>query len=220
MCDSVDVDLAHILERLFPAACLACGAVDKALCGACLRDASRPQRFVAGGVPGFALGAYAGTLRRAVLAVKRGRRDVADALGEALCERFGAALPRDAVLVPVPTGARRRASRGFDQAVLLARRAGDGTGLPVLCALREVAGGAQHGRSRADRLAPRERFACSATLVAGVRAVLVDDVVTTGGTLRDCAAALRGRGGRIEGALVVARALAGAGRRSGEPPKS
>lgn len=214
------MDVARLLERLFPAACLACGAGGTALCAACVAAASSPQRFVAGGVAGCALGAYDATLRRAVLAVKRGRRDVAVALGRALGERLGAGLPRDAVLVPVPTAPRRRAARGFDQAALLARAAGDCARLPVLCALREVAGGAQQGRSRAGRLAARGRFACTASLVAGARLVLVDDVVTTGATLRDCARALAAAGGRVAGAVVVARAFAGGPEPGGErrPP--
>ena len=41
----------------------------------------------------------------------------------------------------------------------------------------------------------------------GARVPLVDDVATTGASLRDCAGALTAAGMRVAGAVVVARAL-------------
>jgi predicted amidophosphoribosyltransferase len=210
------VALDGLLDWLFPSTCLDCGSAGAALCAGCIARAGSVQRFVVGGLPAAALGTYAGTLRRAVLAMKRGRRDLAESLAEALFARFGSDLSRDVVLVPVPTSAARRAARGFDQGLLLARGLGVCAGLPVLCVLSESASEAQQGRDRAARLASRERFVCAGPVVAGMRALLIDDVATTGATLRDCAAALRGSGADVCGALVVARALAGAAQRTGE----
>jgi predicted amidophosphoribosyltransferase len=190
-----------------------------ALCASCAHRAGRPERFDAFGVRAAAFGSYEGALRRAVLAMKRGRRDVATALGTALADAFAADLPRDAVIVPVPTSAARSAARGFDQGVLLAERLGSAAALPVACALRERPDGTQQGRTRSGRLAPRERFAC-ARIVAGARTVLVDDVVTTGATVRDCARALGAAGARVDSALVVARVRAGRSVRGGEVLRS
>ncbi|MGB6646272.1 MAG: hypothetical protein WBE35_14670, partial [Candidatus Cybelea sp.] len=46
--------------------------------------------------------------------------------------------------------------------------------------------------------------ACNPAGVAARRVTLFDDVCTTGSTLRDCADAVRGAGGLVEDAVVVA----------------
>ncbi len=118
-----------------------------------------------------------------------------------------AGLGPEIVLVPVPTVARRRRERGFDQSVRLARRLGERSQRPVLLALRQIAGDAQRGRSRRARLGAVGRFACVApSLVSGARVVLVDDVVTTGATLADAARTLVACGARIDHAIVLAYA--------------
>ncbi len=158
-------------------------------------------RFAVGGG-----GAYAGTLRRTILAYKRGRRDVGEALAAWLAERCGPFDP-SAVPVSVPTTGPRRAERGFDQSVRLARRLAALRERPVLLALWHRAGDSQRGRTRTARLAARNRFACAGDHVfRGVRIVLVDDVVTTGATLADSAQTLRARGAVVEDAVVLASA--------------
>lgn len=157
---------------------------------------------VAGSVGVTALGAYEGDLRRAVLAFKQGRRDVADAFAARL-----EALVRSAdVLVPVPTTALRRRERGFDGCELLARRVAQRAGCTAIVGLTQRAGDAQRGRSREARLAAQGRFRWRGRPLRGCGVVLLDDVVTTGATLADCAAAVRDAGGEVERAVVIARA--------------
>ena len=198
--------LSTILDTLFPALCAGCGDGDGELCAGCTPNGRTIQRFSLGSLPVAALGPYDGPLRRAILAFKRGRRDVGVVLADMLARHLMSAFPEGSVLVPVPTTAARRAERGFDQAALLAREAGRLSGLGVLDILRQTAGDAQRGRSRLARLGARGRFRCSAgELVDGVRVVLIDDVTTTGATLRDCSTVLTAAGARVAGALVVAR---------------
>lgn len=195
---------ADVLDLVFPPACAECDAPGSGLCAACFRP-SAPVHFMLDDLPCVALGAYEGVLRRAVLAVKSGRRDVGHTLGSLLGER----IDRRSVdaLVPVLTTAARRRQRGFDQGDLLARAASRVCGVPIAALLRQTAGDAQRGRTREARLAAVGRFSLTgASFVQGSRVVLVDDVATTGATLRDCARTLRAAGLKVTGALVVAQA--------------
>jgi ComF family protein len=158
------------------------------------------------GVPVFALGSYEGVLRRAVLALKGGRRDVGTALARSLAERWGARLRYGDVLVAVPTTRRRRLTRGFDQAGFLARAISERTGRPVVPALRRTSEAVQQGLSRTHRLRAERRFAYAGGSYEEPRTVvLLDDVVTTGSTLAECVAALRQGGLDVRGALVLAQ---------------
>lgn len=103
-----------------------------------------------------------------------------------------------ALLVPVPLHPVRLRSRGFNQALLLARPLGRALGLPVAPrALRRIRRTqAQPGLGAAER---RVNLAgafvvCHPATVSGRHVVLVDDVLTTGATANACAGALRAAG--------------------------
>jgi len=147
-----------------------------------------------------AVGLYAGGLRRAILALKDGRRDVARSMGERLAALACSGLN----LIPVPTTRRRKAVRGFDGAELVAEVCANAAGATVHRLLRQVTGDAQRGRNRQARLSAHGRFACRENNLQGREFVLVDDVMTTGSTLSDCAAAIRASNGVIQRAIVVA----------------
>jgi predicted amidophosphoribosyltransferase len=112
-------------------------------------------------------------------------------------------------LVPVPIHPARRRRRGFNQAEELARALSRRSGLQVADCLERTAGSArasQVGRGRDER---RGALAGGVRIRAGapvpLRALLVDDVVTTGSTLGACAAALADAGVRGVEAIVYAR---------------
>jgi predicted amidophosphoribosyltransferase len=159
----------------------------------------RPVRLQLEALPVVAYGAYEGTLRSAVLALKDGRRDVAEALGERLALLIG----HSTQLVPVPTTAKRRRARGMDGVAVIAAEAARRAGASLTEALVQHAGDAQRGRTRGERLQARNRFCC-AHAFEGHSVTLIDDVCTTGATLSDCARAIEAAGGRVEGAVVVA----------------
>jgi predicted amidophosphoribosyltransferase len=209
--------LRALLDTIFPPQCAACNALGSGLCDDCApRTPSLEVRLP--GLVVTAPGPYEGGLRAAVLALKSGRRDVAQALGD----RVAHCIAPGSLLVPIPTTAARRRVRGIDGVCLVAQRAAQLAGARVTPALEQRSGDAQRGRSRTERLAAQGRFTCHAAGVAAQRVTLFDDVCTTGATLRDCAAAVREAGGIVDRAVVLAVALHEAGTlvtttKSGQP---
>jgi predicted amidophosphoribosyltransferase len=114
--------------------------------------------------------------------------------------------PPRAALIPVPLHRRRRRARGFNQAEALAAAVAGRTGLPLAdCLARAGPDRRQVGRGRAARLAGPAGAIAVAPGGLPREALLVDDVVTTGGTLAACAAALRQAGVQSVEAIAFAR---------------
>lgn len=142
---------------------------------------------------------------RAAQAVQRLKYERATSLGPFMsglllqgAERMNL-LGVDAV-VAVPIHWTRRCYRGFNQSELLAER------LPHRADLlrRRKATRPQVGLKVAERLTNLENaFACVAR-VEGLRVLLVDDVLTSGGTARECARALKAAGAAEVGVLTFA----------------
>lgn len=109
-----------------------------------------------------------------------------------------------------PLHPERKRRRGYDQAELLARRVGEAAALPVAPTLEKIRAAGEQSRlqSEEDRRAniAGAYRALPGLDLAGKRVVLVDDVVTTGSTLGECAACLRSAGAEAVVGLTLARA--------------
>lgn len=110
------------------------------------------------------------------------------------------------LIVPVPTDRRRQRRRGYNQAALLAQGVGRALGMPVEEALvRTRRSTPQTGLSRAARERNLEGCMAARDTVRGRRVLLVDDVYTTGATVREAARALLAAGALSVGAFTAAR---------------
>ena len=179
-----------------------------AVCGACAGNPPRWDRA-------RAVLRYDKHSRRLVLALKYDRTDVAPALGGWM-RRAGAELLDGADMVlPVPLHWTRLVSRRYNQASLLAHAIHAAGGPPVapdwLVRRRRTPSQGRLGplaRARNVRGAFALRRGRS---VKGRRIVIVDDVLTTGATVEECARVLRREGAAFVGVLTLARALRAGG---------
>lgn len=132
--------------------------------------------------------------------MKRGERDPLDTFADLLATR----APLEGVLVPLSTSRARVLQRGFDQSAELARRVAACRGLACAEVLVKR-GRAQDGLNRRDRLAATGRFRLRRDAVLPSAVTLLDDVCTTGATVRDAAGVLRAAGVAVRRIVVLAR---------------
>ena len=207
VCRSVDVDwfcnpCRSKIDRILPPLCERCGRpLDKRGCSYCLANP-----LLIDGIRATAF--FEGNLRKAIHAFKYGHRpELARVLGGMVGEYLSAhPLPAD-LITAVPLHTSRESTRGYNQALLLARIAGAQTNLPVWEGIltRARATQSQVELNAVERIANvRGAFVADAR-VAGRRILLIDDVCTTGATMDACCAALKQRGAKSVWGLALAR---------------
>lgn len=155
------------------------------------------------------LGPWTGGMARAVARAKlAGRREVLVAAGEALGRAVSDRAWGIDVVVAVPTDRRRARLRGGDHAAALASGVAAVLGRPVVRPFARVAGQPDRASSGGHRevAAVVTPTLVAPASVAGRRALVVDDVVTTGATLHAVATSLTVGGAGIVRAATVGRA--------------
>lgn len=105
----------------------------------------------------------------------------------------------------VPATATAYARRGFDHMELVARELSIQSGLPLLDVLARRSSRDQRDLGQRERAANLAGTVDVVDDVAGMRLLLVDDVLTTGSTLREAAHALAARGTADVTACTLAR---------------
>ncbi len=203
-----------LLDLVFPPLCGHCGRVDFRFCPACQTalaalppDISYRQLEHFAGL--CASGKQAGILESAVRSFKY---EGATELAEPLAARLSRAIDRQRwqidCILPVPLFADRLRERGYNQAYLLCQRLA--AALSLRCRndyLERIRSTSQQARLKgvARQRNVRGAFAASEA-VGGLSLLLVDDVLTTGATLRECAAALRAKNARAVYGVTVSQA--------------
>lgn len=209
-----------LLDLLFPPRCVFCGKLlrdgeEHGLCGVCQeklpwitgRAAEQKLEFVS--LCASPLW-YQGEVRESVRRYKfSGRSAYARAYGHlaAQCVQDHLSGKFDLISWP-PLSKERLKERGYDQAMLLARATAEELGVPLVRTLNKVrhtdaqSGLHEDSARRANVLGVYEL----AAPVEGKRILLIDDVVTTGSTLSECARVLRTNGAADVVCVTLARA--------------
>lgn len=196
---------------VYPTKCCLCDMLDDShLCSIC-RDAFEPraQRVARAYGPAdlsywAAIFAYDG---RAAQAVQRLKYNRATALAGPLSNLLFEAAEAEALLdvdliVPVPIHWSRRCLRGFNQSDLLAEAFPKN--LLARWPVRRIrATRPQVGLSHDERTSNLKGAFRASPKVAGKRVLLIDDVLTSGQTARECASALKAAGATEVGALAL-----------------
>ena len=193
-----------LLHLFFPNRCPVCGDIIGAMerfCGGC-KDRIKPYDgdFSIEGADSFtAAFEYDSSVKPAVFLLKDGIcGNAAYALGGALADRIAADGKAGAfdVIVPAPMHRRDIRRRGFNQSALIAREIGRILDIPVdeAAVVKTRHTRAQKGLSKIGRsLNLHGAFSASGS-TKGKRVLLIDDICTTGSTLREITAALRKTG--------------------------
>ncbi len=202
-----------IVALLLPTRCPVCGRPGPAPCSACWARLA-PAPVGVAPPPGVdrcrSLLRYDGAGRELLARLKY--RNARSSLGWLAAGMASLAVRlveegRLEVVTWAPTSAARRRERGFDQAELLARAVGGHLALPVERLLLRRPGPPQTGRTGEDRRRgpPLVLRPGRPAPSAGARVLLIDDVMTSGATLRAAATALRGGGAEVVMAVTAGR---------------
>jgi ComF family protein len=206
----------QLLQLLFPSRCVACGRHGDWICRSCLSQVLfyhppwplpshnlSPLRSV------HCATRFAGPMRTAIHRFKYGGlRALAPLFGQMLAECWYLdPFPVD-VIVPVPLHAARLRQRGYNQSALLARELGRHAGLTLSedSLLRCVDTPQQTHLNLEQRMENVSgAFSYEGNTLSGQSVLLVDDVFTTGATLRACGAELLRAGIREVYGMTLAR---------------
>ncbi|OUN84609.1 amidophosphoribosyltransferase [Flavonifractor sp. An52] len=213
--------LGFVLDLLFPPKCVFCGKVlDSGESGFC-RRCQRELPWLTDGeaeLTGefFSLCAaplrYQDKVRDSIHRYKfKGRRGYHKVYGKLVAQCVHDHLDgRYDLITWVPLSDRRKRERGYDQAFLLASAAALELGDVAVETLRKErntdpqSGITEDAQRRANVLGAYTPV--DPELVAGKRILLIDDVITTGSTLSECARTLRTMGAEDVVCAALARA--------------
>ena len=209
--------MSALLDLLYPPRCILCRAFlpdgKESVCDRCASALLREQPVIRRGkkfdlcVSPFV---YAGKLRESLHRYKfGGRKFYAKTYGSwlAACIRRELDGQYD-LLTWVPVSRKRLRRRGYDQAKLLCEQTAAYLQTQAVCCLEKVAdnpaqSSLSSAESRENNVKQMYR-ASEPARFAGKRVLLIDDIVTTGATIGECAKVLKAAGA----AKVVCAALA------------
>lgn len=208
--------ISKFLKIIFPERCLLCGRMrrvnDDLLCAECASEPTeRVYRFftVYGRRQEYTLECrasmrYKEPFRSTLHRFKfRNETHLADALAKQMKRAMDPDITYDCI-VPVPISRERMKSRGYNQSALLARALSKQTGIPYAELLEKIKNNRPQHRLEKYERDKNVKGVYRASDCSGLRILLIDDIVTTGATARECARILYRAGAEHVGVLCSA----------------
>lgn len=212
-----------LIDLLIPHYCCSCGAIGAILCEYCKYDITnepfaqcvvclgptRPRMQLCGRCrPGYTkvwcVSERSGALKELINQYKFHRvRSAGDVLAS-LADAILPDIPKDVIVVPIPTIARHRRTRGYGHTERIAHEVAKTRALPYREVLSRRTSHVQHGSSKRQREL-QASTAFETTAIDGGRFLLVDDVYTTGATVKYAAKTLTDAGASEVWVLVISR---------------
>jgi len=154
----------------------------------------------------WVVGDREGVLQRVIGLYKFQRaRDGYKVLGQLLLNTLPD-LPPDTIIVPVPTVAGHIRERGYDHMLLIAKYVAKKRGLKIQRLLDRKTVTKQRQSTAAQRTSQaKQAFAISGVINPNIPYLLLDDVVTTGATIKYASLALRKAGAKHVWVAAIAR---------------
>ena len=207
--------LAAFDDALMPLRCVFCGtrtrSDERHICEGCVNDlpgvVSPPPTTDSPLAAQIAPHAWAFPVDAAIKALKfRRRLFYAPALAQLLCSACAELPPGIDAVLPVPLHWRRKWFRGFNQALEIAKPTARQLGVPIVRNVyRCRATPAQSGLNAAKRASNLRAAFRVRGQVSYQHVLIVDDVITTGATVREVARVIVKAGVDRVSALAVAR---------------
>lgn len=207
-----------LLSLIFPARCTLCGKITaggRRVCNSCMKHNPPQAHFRLLEEPEFSLFCvsayeYEGQARQAILQYKfRGKKEKATGFAQALTLALPPRWQTADVVCWVPVSHQRRRERGYDQSELVARKVAKAIGRPCRKLLQKVVDNQPQHELNADQRWENVRnvYLADNKQCQGKTILLIDDIVTTGATMLECASCLLRAGAKEVFCGAIAESL-------------
>jgi ComF family protein len=210
-----------ILDLLFPKKCVGCGKEGIWFCSDCITRISCQElpytRLSSSNLDGLiAVAHFKDPLKEAIHALKYdGVKELAEPLSNLLVqhlkdERLRFVRQMEPLLIPIPLHKSKEIERGFNQSALLSEKLGQKLNLKteknfLVKTKKTPAQVKLKGKERRENVKNVFSFVGDKKKIKGKTILLVDDVMTTGSTLNECAKVLKRAGAKKVWGLVLAK---------------